>query len=55
MTIKLMNASESSVVAELEVAAHTRTPRIEHDGQYFEASRQDADGTWIYRQQPKTK
>ena len=55
MTIKLMDANELNVIAEVEIDSRLRSPRLEHNGKFFEASRQEADGAWIYRFIPTTR
>ena len=55
MVIRLMDEDERKPYKTLEVEPRKRTPRIEHDGRFYEAARQDEDGAWIYRLAPGTK
>ena len=55
MEIILMDASEQKQMAAIDVFPRDRKPRIEHEGRFYEASRQDDRGAWIYRHIPQTK
>lgn len=55
LRIKLMDADLCKCGTVLVIDAEERAPRIERDGQFYEAAEQADAETWLYRHRPHTK
>lgn len=51
--VKMVDANEATVYDTVKMKSENRTVNIQHQGATFTAARQEPDGTWIYRLNPK--